>query len=67
MGRQANNQERVFYSFNPEEHIPADHLLRGIDRFLDLSGPRLQLAPFYGHMGRPSVNPELMMRMLPMG
>ena len=47
--------------------FPSDHLLRGIDRFLDLSGLRLHLASFYSHTGRPSVDPELMIRMLVIG
>ena len=67
MGQQAGNQERLFYSFNLEEHVPADHLLRGIDRFLDLSALRQRLAPFYSHTGRPSIDPELMIRMLIVG
>jgi hypothetical protein len=36
MGQQGGNQDRLFYSFILESHVPADHLLRGIDRFLDL-------------------------------
>jgi hypothetical protein len=52
MGQQAGNQERLFYTFNLEEHVPADHLLQGIDTFLDLSALRQQLAPFYSHTGR---------------
>src|SRR6478736_796288 len=64
MGQQAGNQERLFYSFNLEEHVPADHLLRGIDRFLDLSSLRRELTSFYSHTGRPSIDPELMVRML---
>jgi transposase len=67
MGQQAANQERLFYSFNLEEHVPADHLLRGIDRFLDLGALRQQLLPFYSHTGRPSIDPELMVRMLIVG
>jgi transposase len=67
MGQQAGNQERLFYSFSLEEHVPADHLLRGIDRFLDLSALRRQLAPFYSHTGRPSIDPELLVRMLLVG
>ena len=46
---------------------PADHLLRSIDRFVDLSELRRDLAPFYSSMGRPSVDPELMIRMLIIG
>src|SRR5437867_3975578 len=67
MGQQAGNQERLFYSFNLEEHVPADHLLRGIDKFLDLSALRRALASFYSHTGRPSIDPELMIRMLLVG
>jgi transposase len=57
----------LFYAFNLEDHIPADHLLRGIDHFLDLSSLRQHLASFYSHTGRPSVDPELMIRMLVIG
>jgi transposase len=67
MGEHSGNQDRLFYSFNLDEHVPADHLLRGIDRFLDLSDLRQHLAPFYSHTGRPSVDPELMVRMLLVG
>lgn len=64
MGQQAGAQDQFFYSFNLETHVPADHLLRGIDRFLDLSELRRQLSSFYSHTGRPSIDPELMIRML---
>jgi transposase len=57
----------LFYSFNLEDHVPQDHLLRGIDRCLDLSGLRQHLAEFYSHTGRPSIDPELMIRMLIIG
>src|SRR6266851_263769 len=67
MGQQADDQERLFYSFNLDDHIPADHLLRGIDHFLDLGDLRQHLAAFYSHTGRPSVDPELMIRMLIVG
>jgi transposase len=67
MGEQRDNQQRLFYSFNLDEHVPADHLLRGIDRFLDLTDLRAYLAPFYSHTGRPSIDPELMIRMLIVG
>jgi len=67
MGEQHDNQQRLFYSFNLDEHVPADHLLRGINQFLDLSDLRSYLAPFYSHTGRPSIDPELMMRMLIVG
>src|SRR6202043_2116543 len=67
MGEHSGNQDRLFYSFNLDEHVPADHLLRGIDRFLDLADLRQHLASFYSHTGRPSVDPELMVRMLLVG
>jgi transposase len=67
MGQNGGDQNRLFYSFNLEQYVPADYLLRGIDRFLDLGDLRQHLAPFYSHTGRPSVDPELMMRMLLVG
>jgi transposase len=67
MGRQNSNQERLFYSFNLDEHIPAEHLLRGIDQFLDLSNLHQHLSSYYSHTGRPSIDPELMIRMLIIG
>jgi len=67
MGRQEHGQGRFFYQFDLEEMVPADHLLRGIGHFLDLSGLRKHLAPFYSHTGRPSIDPELMIRMLIVG
>ena len=67
MGTKGDDQDRLFYSFNLDKHIPADHLLRRIDRFLDLSQLRQRLEPFYSHTGRPSIDPELMIRMLLVG
>jgi transposase len=67
MGERTEAQERLFYSFNLETHIPSDHLLRGIDHFLDLSDLRTHLAEFYSHTGRPSIDPELIIRMLVIG
>jgi transposase len=67
MGPQNDAQEKLFYSFQLEDHIPKNHLLRGIDRFLDLSDLHQYLAEFYSHIGRPSVDPELMIRMLIIG
>src|SRR5450755_2766099 len=64
MGKGGGDQSPLFYSFNLNDHIPADHLLRGIDGFQDL---RRHLTPFYSHTGRPSVDPELMVRMLLVG
>jgi len=67
MGRQSGGQERLFYRFNLETVVPENHLLRGIDRWLDLSELRPHLADHYSHTGRPSVDPELMIRMLIIG
>jgi hypothetical protein len=61
------SQAALFYEFSLEEHVPPDHLLRSIDRFVDLDDMRRHLAPFYSSMGRPSVDPELMIRMLIVG
>lgn len=67
MGQLSSGQERLFYSFNLEDHIPANHLLRSIDRCLDLSDLRHYLADFYSPIGRPSIDSELMIRMLIVG
>jgi transposase len=58
---------QLFYDFCLDDHVPADHLLRRIDRFLDLESVSTALKPFYSSIGRPSVDPELMMRMLVVG
>jgi transposase len=57
----------LFYEFSLEKHVPADHLLRSIDRFVELGELRRELAAFYSTMGRPSIDPELMIRMLIVG
>lgn len=57
MGQQGASQEQLFYAFNLESHVPADHLLRRIDSVLDLSDLRRHLAPYYSHTGRPSIDP----------
>jgi transposase len=67
MGSSDKPQDELFYSFNLDEVVPEDHLLRQIDRFLDFSELREHLAPYYSHTGRPSVDPELMIRMLLIG
>ena len=67
MGERAVAQEALFYSFSLERHVPASHMLRSIDRFVDLSGIREHLKPFYSETGRPSIDPELMIRMLMIG
>ena len=67
MGERTVMQEGLFYSSRIEDHVPADHLLRSIDRFVDLSGIREYLKPFYSATGRPSIDPELLIRMLIVG
>ena len=67
MGERAVRQESLFYGFDLDDHVPADHLLRSIDRFVELSSIRSQLAPYYSAIGRPSIDPELMIRMLLIG
>jgi transposase len=67
MGPRQEAQAALFYEFSIEDHVPADHFLRSIDRFVDLSGIRTYLRPFYSSTGRPSVDPELMIRMLIVG
>src|SRR6202789_778469 len=67
MGERTVAQEALFYEFSIERHVPFDHLLRSIDRFVDLSGIRTYLRPFYSELGRPSIDPELMIRMLIIG
>ena len=67
MGDRTVAQEALFYEFSLERHVPADHLLRSIDRFVDLLSIREHLRPFYSDTGRPSIDPELMIRMLIIG
>ena len=67
MGERQVLQGSLFYEFRIEEQVPSDHLLRRIDRFVDLAALRRELAPFYSAIGRPSVDPELMIRMLIVG
>jgi hypothetical protein len=64
MGERRVMQEALFYGFSLERHVPDNHLLRKIDRFVDLSEVRAHLEPYYSETGRPSIDPELMMRML---
>ena len=69
MGRQTGDQSRLFYLFNLERRIPAGHLLRRINPIVTqiLGELRQKLAPFYSDIGRPSIDPELMIRMLIIG
>ena len=67
MGHQPTGQNQLFYEFCLDDYVPQDHLLRQIDPFLNLKSLRQHLSPFYSHTGRPSIDPELMMRMLIIG
>ena len=67
MGELPPAQNELFYDFCLEKFVPEDHLLRHIDSLLDLSRLRHHLKPFYSRTGRPSVDPELMVRMLIIG
>ena len=67
MGRSSRDQGQLFYSFNLEDAVPDDHLVRAIAGVLDLSWVRAELAPHYSHTGRPSIDPVLMIRMLIVG
>ena len=67
MGERQVQQDALFHEFSLERHVPGDHLLRAIDRFVDLDGVRAHLAPFYSATGRPPIDPELLIRMLIVG
>jgi transposase len=60
MGRLKSEQVQLFYQFHLEDAVPDDHLVRRIDTALDLSWLRSELAPHYSSIGRPSIDPELM-------
>ncbi len=67
MGLRQEAQSALFYEFSLEDHVPQSHLLRSITGFVDLSGIRSYIADFYSNTERPSVNPELLIRMLLVG
>jgi transposase len=69
MGQQTGDQRQLFYLFNLERRIPLGHLLRRINPVVTrmLADLREELAPFYSEIGRPSIDPELMLRMLIVG
>ncbi len=67
MGRLPAGQNQLFYEFCLEKHVPEGHVLRALDRFLDFGQIRKHLAPYYTDIGRPSIDPELMIRMLLVG
>src|SRR5437773_7267415 len=67
MGRQGHAHGQFFYAFDLDKVVPLDHLVRQIDGVLDLSWVHKELAPYYSHTGRPSIDPVLMIRMLIIG
>ena len=67
IGERPVDQGALFFEFSLERHVPVDHLLRAIDRFVDLGDLRAHLASFYSDTGRPSIDPELLIRMLLVG
>jgi transposase len=69
MGRQDGDQNQLFYLFNLEDRVPAGHLLRRINPLVRhaLTDLRERLVAFYSRIGRPSIDPELMIRMLIVG
>jgi transposase len=69
MGRQTGDQSQLFYLFNLEERVPTSHLLRRSNPVVTrvLAKLRENLEPFYSDIGRPSIDPELMIRMLIVG
>ena len=69
MGRQIGDQASLFYEFRLDDRVPKEHLLRRINRFLSpvLGGLHAQLQAYYSEIGRPSIDPELMIRMLIVG
>jgi transposase len=67
MGRLKGDQGQLFYEFHLDEAVPADHRVRAIDAVLDLSWVHAELTPYYPSIGRPSIDPVLMIRMLIVG
>jgi transposase len=67
MGQRAAGQGQFFYAFDLDKVVPCDHLVRQIEALLDLSWVHDELAPYYSHTGRPSIDPALIIRMLIVG
>lgn len=63
MGRRNQSQGQLFYEFRLDDAVPDDHLVRKISALLDLSWVYAELAPYYSEVGRPSIDPVLMIRM----
>ena len=67
MGRLKGDHSQLFYEFHLDDVVPDDHLVRDISAVLDLSWVHAELAPYYPKIGRPSIDPVLMIRMLIIG
>jgi transposase len=67
MGDRRVDQTALFYEFSLDRSVPSDHILRAIDWFVDFDGIRADVAPFYSPIGRLSIDPELLIRMLLVG
>ena len=67
LGERLVRQDRLFYDICLEDRVAPDHLVRRLDAVLELSWLRAELAPYYSHTGCPSVDPELMIRMMLLG
>jgi transposase len=59
--------ESLFYYFRMEDHVPEHHLLRLVDRYIDFAFVRKTLEASYSHTGRPSIDPEVLLRILLIG
>jgi transposase len=67
MGRLNRDQKQFFYAFHLDEAVPNDHPVRAVASVLDLSWVHSELAPYYSRLGRPSIDPALLIRMLIIG
>ena len=67
MGRLTREQQQLFYSFSLDDAVPDDHPVRALAAVLDLSWVHGELEPYYSRLGRPSIDPVLMIRMLIIG
>ena len=67
MGQRQQGQGQLFYEFHLDKAVPDDHLVRKVRALLDLSWVYAELAPYYSEIGRPSIDPVLMIRMLIIG
>src|ERR1035441_1502737 len=59
--------DSLFYTFRLDDYIPKNHLLRVIHEYVDLTFVRERMASSYSHTGRPSIDPEVLLRLLLVG